>query len=302
MYDVVVMGAGPAGITAAIFAVRAGLKTLILNDPQSLSLIEEAVQIDDWPGDPGISGMELVKKMKEHVKKLKADYKDEQVLSVTKDGVFRVKTSKSKYETKTVVFATGAKHRKVMVPGEAEFAGKGVSYCASCDAPVFRNKKVLVIGGGDTAITDALILKSVGADATVVHRRDELRAAKSLEEQAKKAGVKFLWSTIIREIKGEQMVTSVVLMDVKTQKTFEEKVDGVFVAIGTVPLSELANKIGVKTDQAGFIMVDKEHRTNVPGVYAAGDCSDNPSKKLATAVGGGALAAESAFQYLQEQK
>ena len=302
MYDVIVIGAGPGGMTSAIFAVRAGLKTLILNDPQSLSLIEEAVEIDDWPGDTGISGTDLIKKMKEHVKKLKADYKDEQVLGVIKDGAFRVKTSKGEYDTKTVIFATGAKHRKVMVPGESEFAGKGVSYCASCDAPMFREKKVLVIGGGDTAITDALILRSVGADTTIVHRRDELRAAKSLEEQAKKAGVKFLWSTIIKEIKGDKTVTSTVLLDVKTQKTFEEKVDGIFVAIGTVPLSELANKIGVETDEAGFIKVDKEHRTNVPGVYAAGDCCDSPSKKIATAVGGGAMAAESAFQYLQEQK
>ncbi len=216
--------------------------------------------------------------------------------------MLKVRTGNGEYDTKTVIFATGAKHRKVMVPGEAEFAGKGVSYCASCDAPMFRGKKVLVIGGGDTALTDALILKSVGIDVTVVHRRDELRAAKSLEDQAKKAGVKFLWSSIIKEIKGDKMVTSVVLMDVKTKKTSEEKVDGVFVAIGTVPLSELANKIGVKTDEAGFIKVDRSQKTNVPGVYAAGDCCDNPSKKIATAVGDGALAAESAFQYLQEQK
>ena len=301
MYDVMVIGGGPGGVTVGIFSKRRGLSALILDDPQSLSQAEEATIIDDWPGTLKITGMELVKNMRDHAKALGVDFRDEKALKITKSGdLFSIKTDKEEYTGKTVVFATGAKHRKVMVPGESEFAGKGVSYCASCDGPLYKGKKVFVIGGGDSAVTAAMMLKSIGADTTLVHRRDELRAVDALVKQVKKSGVKFFWNTILKEIKGDRFVKSAVLMDMKEKKEFEEKVDGIFIEIGTVPMAELAKECGVELDEAGFIKVDRNQNTNKKGVYAVGDCCNNLSKKITSAVGDGAVAADSIFSHLSE--
>jgi thioredoxin reductase (NADPH) len=303
MHDVAIVGGGPAGLTAGIFAIRRGMKPLVLDDPGSLSQIEETNTVDDWPGIKRTSGMELVKGFKDHARSAGAEIMEEKAVDITKSGQgFKVKTEKNEYECRTLIFATGAKHRKAMVPGESEFASKGVSYCASCDAPLFRGKKVLVIGGGDSAATAAILLQSVGAEAIVVHRRDELRAAEAIQKQLEKSGAKVLWSHILKEIKGDQMVKSAVLQDVKTQKMKEVQVDGIFIAIGTVPTAELAKKIGVKLNELGFIIVDRNMRTNVPGVFAAGDCTDGPSKKLVTAAGDGGIAAESAYNYIKEKE
>lgn len=301
MHDVLIIGGGPGGVTAGIFAVRRGLSALILDDPNSLSQTEEATEVDDWPGTKRIKGIELVKKMREHAKSAGVEYLDKKAVDITKkNGGFKVKTDKGEYEGKTLVFATGAKHRKIMVKGEDKYAGKGVSYCASCDGPLYKGKKVLVIGGGDSAVTAALMLDSIGADTTLVHRRDELRAVKSLEKKVKDSGVKFLWSTILKEIKGNNKVEKAVLQDVKKKKKFEEEVDGIFIEIGTVPLAELAKNIGVELDDAGFIKVNREQETNVKKVYAVGDCCDNPTKKIASAVGDGAVVADTIFANLSE--
>jgi thioredoxin reductase (NADPH) len=303
MYDVVVIGGGPAGITAAIFSNRRSLKTIILNDPTSLSQIEEATIVDDWPSIPNISGMDLMKKFKDHAKSLGVEMKEEKAAGLeNKNGGFLVKTEKGTYETRTVIMATGARHRKAMVKGESEFAGKGVSYCASCDAPLFRGKKVLVIGGGDAAVKSAILLQQVGADTTMVHRRDELRAAEFYVNQVKKSGVKFEWDTILKEIKGGKLVTSAVLQNVKTQEKKEVTTDGIFVVIGTIPTAELAKLVGVEANDRGYIKVDREMKTNIEGFFAAGDCTDGPSKKIATAVGDGAIAAESAYNLIKSRE
>ncbi len=303
MYDAVVIGGGPAGVTAAIFSHRRNLKTLMLIDPTSLSQTEEATIIDDWPSIPSISGIELMKKMRDQAKGMGIEVKNDKAAGIEKkNGSFTVKTEKGSYEAKTIIMATGARHRKAMVPGESDFAGKGVSYCASCDAPLFRGKKVLVIGGGDTAVTAAILLQQVGADTTMVHRRDELRAVEALREQVKKSGVKFEWDTVLKEIKGDRMVTSAVLQNVKTKEKKEVNVDGIFVAIGTIPTAELAKLVGVGSNERGFIKVDREMKTNVEGFFAAGDCTDGPSKKIATAVGDGAIAAESAYNLIKSRE
>ncbi len=302
IYDIVVIGAGPAGLTAGIFAVRRFMNVLVLGDPAYMSTMEEATIVDDWPGMPGIAGPELMRKFTEHARKLGVPLKGEKVLGIKKDRLFVVKTEKVEYRTKTVIMATGAKHRKAMVPGEENFVGKGVSYCANCDGPLFRGRNVLVVGGGDTAATYALLLEQIGADTTLIHRRDELRAVETYRKELEKSKVRFIWNSVLKEIKGDNMVKSVVIQNVKTKVVKELPMDGVFIAIGTVPSSELGKNIGIKTDGNGFIKVDRRQMTNIPGIFAAGDCSNNCTKRIVTAAAEGSIAAEMAFEFIRAQE
>ena len=300
IHDIVVIGAGPAGITAGIFAVRRSMKVVVLGDAMSLSTMEEASLVDDWPGMPGVMGPELIVKFREHAKKLAVPLMNEKAVEIRKKGKnFIVKTERAEYETRTVIVATGARHRKAMVPGEKEFAGRGVTYCANCEGPLYRGKKVLVVGGGDTAATYALLLDQMGCHTTLLHRREELRAVDVYIRNLKKSKVKFIWNALLMEIKGGKMVSSVVYQDVKTKETKEIPMDGVFIAIGSVPSSELVKNLGVKTDEAGFIKADKKQMTNVPGVFAAGDCSDGCTKRIVTSTAEGSIAAEMAFEFIR---
>ncbi len=244
MYDSIVIGFGPAGCTAAIFTYRRGMKTLVLGDPESLSQVEEATIVDDWPGDMNIKGEELIEKIRNHVRKLGIEVREEKAIEIkkTKKG-FVVRTNKGECETKTVIVATGGKHRQAMIKGESEFSGKGVSYCATCDGPLFRGKRVVVIGGGDSAVTYALLLKDLDCDVTLIHRRDELRATEYWQKKFFKSKIKALWDSVVTEIKGDSVVRSIVVFNKKTKKSREIPVDGVFVAIGSVPTSEIAKKI-----------------------------------------------------------
>jgi len=299
--DVVIIGAGPAGLTAGLFAARRGLKTLVLGDPEAMSQAEEATAIDNWPGDEKISGADLVKRFLNHAEKVGTRILKEKVVGIAKQGKgFVIKTEKSEYASKTVILTTGTRHRKGIVKGEDEFSGKGVSYCAACDAPLFKGKKVLFIGGGDSAVMGALLSERLGSDTMLIHRRDKLRAVKSQQDQIMKSKVKVLWNTVPVEIKGDKFVKSVVVMDVKTKKRQEIPVDAVFVTMGTVPTAEIAKALGIKTDEKGFIIVDKQMKTNVPGVFAAGDCTNNPLKQVVTACGDGAIAATSAYFYFHD--
>ncbi|RLI95891.1 MAG: thioredoxin-disulfide reductase, partial [Candidatus Aenigmatarchaeota archaeon] len=195
-YDVVIIGAGPAGLTAGIFSVRRDLKTLVLADPGTQPTVAEATIIDDWIGTPGINGPELMKKFKSHAEKMGVHTENEKVGGIKKSGEgFMVQGEKRVFGAKTVIIATGARHRKVQVPGEKEFSGKGVSYCANCDGPLFKGKRVLVVGGGDTAATYALLLNQIGAKTTLIHRRDELRAVETYRKQLANSKVKIMWST-----------------------------------------------------------------------------------------------------------
>jgi len=302
MYDVVIIGKGPAGLTAGIFSVRRGLKTLVLGNPAELSQMTEAHWVDNYPGILDVTGPQIMKKLEDHAKRMKLEMKDDEVTEVLRSGKhFTVKCDKGKYEGRTLIIATGSKHRKANIKGEAEFSGKGVSYCANCDGPLFKGRKVLVVGGGDAALGAALMLESIGADVTIIHRRDEFRGIESLRNRIKKSGVKVMWNTIPVGIEGDKMVKSIVVKDVKTKKDTEVPVDGVFIEIGSVPISELAKKLKIKVNERGFIIVDKEMKTNVEGVFAAGDCTNGPLKQMVTACGDGAIASTSAYIHIKEK-
>jgi thioredoxin reductase (NADPH) len=302
VFDVIIIGTGPAGLTAGIFAVRRGLKTLVFGDPFLLSQIANATLVDNYPGFFNIHGAELLKRIREHAVKLGVKIKEERVINITKiKNEFIVRSDKERYKAKTIIFATGASHRKASVSGESNFVGKGVSYCPSCDAPLFKGKKVLVIGGGDSAVSGALLLDHIGAITTLIHRRDELRAVESLQKQLLNSGVKILWNKILLEIRGDKFVKSVIIKDVKTNQKEELDTDGVFISIGTIPTAELAKDIGVRLDDKGFIEVDKEQKTSIQGVFAAGDCCNNSLKQLVSACSDGAIAATSAYTYIMEK-
>ncbi len=294
-YDVAIVGCGPAGLTAAIYSGRYGLKTVVFESlPSQLSTVPF---IENYPGFEG-SGYELLEKMKEQALKY-ADHVFDNVVEIKRDEKFFIlKTKNSEYKAKTVIFATGGRHRELGVPGEKEFIGRGVSYCATCDGHFFRGKKVIVVGGGNTALTDAIYLKEIGCDVTVVHRRDKFRAEKALQEELFKRNIPVIWNSIVVRIEGKQKVERVILKDSVKNEEFTLDVDGVFIAVGTKPQTELAASIGVERDHMGYIKVDKKQRTNVEGVFAAGDCCDNPLKQVVTACGDGAVAANSAFEYL----
>ena len=295
-YDVAVIGCGPAGLTAALYAGRYGMKTVIFESvPSQLSTVHF---IENYPGFEG-SGYELLEKMKEQALRY-AEHVFESVVDVKKEGnVFVLKTDYSEYRAKSVIFATGGRHRELGVEGEKEFLGRGVSYCATCDGNFFRGKKVLVIGGGNTAVTDAIYLKEIGCDVTLVHRRDELRADKALQEELFRRKIPVIWNCTVVRIEGTNRVERVVLHDRVKDEDFVVEADGVFIAVGMRPQTELAAGLGVERDHMGYIKVDKKQRTNVPGVFAAGDCCDNPLKQVVTACGDGAVAANSAFEFVK---
>ncbi len=295
-YDVAVIGCGPAGLTAALYAGRYGMKTVIFESvPSQLSTVHF---IENYPGFEG-SGYELLEKMKEQALRY-AEHVFESVVDVKKEGSFFVlKTDYSEYRAKSVIFATGGRHRELGVEGEKEFLGRGVSYCATCDGNFFRGKKVLVIGGGNTAVTDAVYLKEIGCDVTLVHRRDELRADKALQEELFRRKIPVIWNCTVVRIEGTNRVERVVLHDRVKDEDFIVEADGVFIAVGMRPQTELAAGLGVERDHMGYIKVDKKQRTNVPGVFAAGDCCDNPLKQVVTACGDGAVAANSAFEFVK---
>lgn len=294
-YDVAVIGAGPAGLTAAMYAGRYGLKTVLFEStPSQLAIVP---YIENYPGFEG-SGYELLEKMKEQALKF-AEYKFETVEEISRDGdIFTIKTDTEEYKVKAVIVATGGKHRELGVPGEKELVGRGVSYCATCDGHFFKGKNVLVIGGGNTALTDAIYLKEIGCDVTLVHRRDELRADKALQDELFKRNIPVIWNSVVVRIEGKDKVERAILLDRVKNEEFTVETDGIFIAIGIQPQTELVANLGVEVDSKGYIKVDREQKTNVPGVFAAGDCCDNPLKQVVTACGDGAIAAHSAFKYI----
>ncbi|WP_290899607.1 thioredoxin-disulfide reductase [Ferroglobus sp.] len=297
-FDVAIIGAGPAGLTAAIYATRYGLKTVVFETVEA-SQLSLAPKIENYPGFEG-SGFELLERIKRQALKFGAVHKFEHVERLRKDGdFFIVKTDMAEYKAKALIIATGGKHRELGVPGEKEFVGRGVSYCATCDGNFFRGKKVAVVGGGNTAVTDAIYLHEIGCDVVLIHRRDELRAEKALQEELFKRNIPVIWDSIVLRIEGKERVERLILLNRKTNEESVLEVDGVFIAVGITPATDLVMDLGVERDVAGYIKVDKRQRTNVPGVFAAGDCCDNPLKQVVTACADGAIAANSAFEYIK---
>ena len=301
-WDIIIIGAGSAGLSAGIYAVRSGLRTLILEEKLAGGTIADASTVVNYPGFAEISGGELAEKMTSHCRKVGAIIHDlEPVTELELMGEKKiVKTSKASYEAKAVIFSTGSHYKEVGVKGEKEFRGRGVSYCGVCDGPFFKGKRVLVIGGGNTAATTILYLSGIAAEVVVVHRKGGFRAEECLVgDIAAKQNIKVLWNTEVQEIKGDKQVTQVTLIDNMSGKTSELAVDAVFVQVGEAPNSQLAKAAGIETDEHGYIKVDMNQQTNLSGVFAAGDVTDQPIKQVGTAVGQGITAALEAYSYIR---
>ena len=301
-WDLVIIGAGAAGLAAGIYAARSGLKTLIIDEKMAGGTTADAPSVENYPGFSQISGAELAEKMALHCRKTGATIRElETVISLDLKGEKKIaKTASSACEAATIIIASGSHYREIGVKGEKEFRGRGVSYCGVCDGSFFRNKRVLVVGGGNSALTTALYLSGISAEVTVAHRRDAFRAEEALvEDVASKKNVQVLLNTEIKEITGAKVVNKVVLFDSKIDETKELAVDGVFVQIGEAPNSQLAREAGVEVDEHGYIKIDIFQRTSVAGVYAAGDVTNHPVKQVGTAVGQGITAALEAYGYIR---
>ena len=300
-WDLIIIGGGPAGLTAGIYGARSGLKTLILEEKTLGGAASESPIIENYPGFPAITGQELVSKIAEHCRKFGVTIKEiEGVVELDLSSEKKiVKTDQMSYSASAVIIATGCHYRELGVPGENEFKGRGVSYCAVCDGAFFKEKRVLVVGGGNSAATSALYLTNVASNVKLVHRRDQLRAEEALFRNLQDLKAEFLWNSVVKEIKGDVKVKSVVVHNNKTDETKEIEFDGVFVQIGEVPNSQFASKAGIKVDKGGYIIADERQRTNIAGVYAAGDVTNGPVKQIGTAVGQAIIAATEAFGYIK---
>ena len=306
-YDIIIIGAGPAGLTAGMYAGRQNSKTLVIDKGMAGGLGLEVPMMQNYPGFDLIAGMELIQKMKAQSENYCEILENTVIDSIEKaeDG-FNIKTKNSpllmssdddgekEFFTKTIILATGASHRHLNVPGEEEFLGRGVAYCATCDGMFFIDRDVLMVGGGNSAAQEALYLKNLGCNVKLVHRRDELRCEHHLQKALEDNGIEVLWNSTIQEIKGEMAVTSVTLL--RDGKEEDYKTDAVFVAIGDDPSNDLAKELGVALDDDGYIITDKNQATNVPGVYSAGDITGGV-KQWVVACGEGAVAAISAYNY-----
>jgi len=301
-WDLIIIGAGAAGLAAGIYSARSGLKTLILEEKMAGGTTAEAPMVENYPGFQNIGGVELAQKMAIQCRSTGVIIRElEKVLSLDLEGEKKiVKTNKASYETKAVIIASGSHYREIGVPSEKEFLGKGVSYCGICDGPLFKGKRVLVVGGGNTAVMTALYVAELASEVKVAHRRDAFRAEEVLVKALKeKANVEILWNTEIKEITGEKLVNKVTIFNTKTGKIKELFVDGVFVQVGEDPNSQLAKEAGVEVDKNGYITIDIRQRTNIAGVYAAGDVTNHPVKQVGTAVGQGITAALEAYGYIR---
>lgn len=301
-WDLIIIGAGAAGLAAAIYGSRSGLKTLIVEEKLAGGTTGDAPIVENYPGFSSILGSELAEKMVFHCRKTGATIRElEEVNSLDLKGEKKiVKTTRGEYEASAVIVASGAHYREVGVKGEKEFKGRGVSYCGVCDGPFFKGKRVLVIGGGNSACITTLYLSGLSSEVFLVHRREAFRAEDALVKDVNsKRNVKVFWNTEVREIKGENIVKSVVLADKKTGKIQELVVDGVFVQIGESPNSQLARDAGVEAEENGSLKIDIHQRTNIQGVFAAGDVTNHPIMQIGTAVGQGITAALEAYAYVR---
>ena len=294
-YDTVIIGAGPAGLNAAIYAVRAGLKAIVLDGNTAGGLVAESPAIENYLGFTEIDGMKLSNKFKTHARQYAPIKEIEPVTGIEKEDDFIVKTERGEYRAKTIILATGSEHRHLGIPGEKEFSGRGVSYCSTCDGFFFKNKKVLVVGGGNTAVGDAIYLKGIGCDVTLVHRRDSLLAEKALQDKMLSMDIPVLWDSELTEIYGEAKVGGAKVKNRKSGEISDVKAEGIFISIGEDPNNRLAKELGVKLADDGYVLIDRFSRTNIPGVYAAGDLTGGV-KQIITAAAEGAAAALSVYE------
>jgi len=300
-YDLIIVGGGPAGLTAGIYAGRQGMKTVILEMMTGAGSGYMVPSMENYPGFDEISGKELLEKMREQVEKHISVNNMEEVkeIGINDPSGIVLTTSKGEYVTRSVIISTGSRHRRLKVPGEIEFLGRGVCYCATCDGPLYQGKDVIVVGGGNAAVQEAIYLKGLGCNVTIIHRRDQLRAEKYLQKKLEENKIPVIWDSVVESINGEMTVKSVTLLNRKTENKTELPIQGIFIAVGEEPLSKVATQAGVGVDNAGYIKADKYQRTNIPGIYAAGDITGG-IKQWVVACAEGAVAALSAFEDVME--
>jgi len=302
-FDIIVIGAGPSGYTAGIYCSRAGYDTLILSGILPGGQLVNTTEVENYPGfEKGVMGPDLMIEMRKQTQRMGTTIVDDEVVNVDfRNKPFKVLTGSEEYEGKAVIIATGANPRKLGLEGEVTFAGKGVSYCATCDGPFFRNQELIVAGGGDSAIEEATFLTKFATKVHVVHRRDELRASKVMQERAfNNEKIKFVWDSEIVDIKGDQKMQTAVIKNIKTNEKTELAVGGLFVAIGHEPNTKLF-KNQIDLDEDGYIILKNKTHTNIEGVFAAGDVHDRSYRQAITAAGFGCMAAIDVDKYLTEK-
>lgn len=303
IYDLAILGAGPAGICAAIYATRAKLNTIWLDKKfVQGGQIVDTYEVDNYPGLPGITGLDLGEAMAGHAEKLGMKPQREPVRSIeTEQGIKVIRTKKNEYRARAVIIACGATHRHLGIPGEEELSGMGVSYCATCDAAFFQDRTVVVVGGGNVAVEDAILLSRTCKKVYLVHRRDELRAEKILQESLFACkNVELIWDSIPLSIEGTDKVEALKIQNKKTQEESFIETDGVFIAVGIVPGTEKFKDL-VKLDEAGYIVAGEDGITSEPGIFAAGDIRTKNLRQVVTAVADGANAVASAQRYLLDK-
>lgn len=305
IYDLIIIGSGPAGLCAAIYAQRAKLSCITIErNYMSGGQVINTYEVDNYPGLPGINGFDMAQQFRAHAEKLGAEFVEDEVekIELLKDDVKKIVTEGNCFYTKSIIIATGAKHRTLSVRGEEELSGMGVSYCATCDGAFFKNKTVAVVGGGDVAVEDAIFLARACEKVYLIHRRDELRAAKVLQEAAlAEEKIIPIWNSVVTEITGEDKVESIKLQNTSTNEEQELSVDGVFVAVGILPNTELFQGI-LALDENGYIQAGEDGKTSVPGIFAAGDVRTKPLRQIITAASDGANAVTSVQEYLIQWK
>src|SRR3954463_10694898 len=302
IYDVIIAGAGPGGMTAAVYTSRANLSTLMLERGMPGGQMANTEEVENYPGFETILGPELSTKMFDHAKKFGAEYAYGDVKEIIVGEEYKTIVAGSKeYKARAVIISTGAEYKKMGVPGEAELGGRGVSYCAVCDGAFFKNKNLIVIGGGDSAVEEGVYLTRFAEKVTIVHRRDELRAQKILQQRAfDHPKVDFIWSHTLKQINEKDgKVGSVTVVSTKDGTEQELPADGVFIYVGMLPLSKPFLNLGI-TNEKGYIVTNEKMETKVPGIFAAGDIREKTLRQIVTATGDGSIAAQSAQHYIEE--
>jgi len=309
VYDIVIVGGGPAGLTAGLYASRAGFKTLLIEGASTLSQITITDMIENYPGIPeGIGGFELIERFKKQAGQFGLETTSADVSAIEKNQLgtvegWKISAGGRHFEALAVIVATGAYWRKLGVPGEDLFAGKGVSYCATCDGPFYRNRDVVVVGGGDTAVQEAIFLTNFAKKVTIVHRRDRLRATKILQKRAfANEKIAFQWNAVVEEISGKDTVEKIMIKDVRSADiTSEIPANGIFIFVGLTPQTDILKGV-ITIDQKGYVIVDANMQTSSGGVFACGDCIHKRLRQVITACGDGATAAFSAQLYIEDLK
>lgn len=301
-YDVVIIGGGPAGLTAGIYACRSQLKTVMLEKMMPGGQVSITAELENYPGFKHISGPELMINMEEQARDFGLDIRSEEVLSIEPGAQCKghtITTDTATYHTKTIILATGSSARHVGCPGEDEHIGKGVSYCATCDGAFFKGKQIVVVGGGDSAVEEAIYLTRFCTKVTIIHRRDKLRAVKIIQDRAfKNEKIDFIWDSVVTAIEGEPTVKNIKIKNVKTDKITDFATEGIFVFVGYLPNNSFLPDI-IKRDYSGFIISDDNMSTNIPGIFVAGDLRSKLLKQISTAVGDAATAAFAAEKYIE---